>query len=150
MPRTSFLQKGGERWFPPPPSLSFTFPYCNGSIPWEWQNWLSHLFAQVFFFVCFSSLGDKSLCGIICFFQAWTREGGFLWSSPLSPLFLLNNSWRSMEKDLLVVVYSPCIWIFQALYLHTSPHLAFNNSLKIVAELFSPVICWPQLSPMLF
>lgn len=50
MPRTSFLQKGGERWFPPPPSLSFPFPYCNGSVPWEWQNWLSHLFAQVFFF----------------------------------------------------------------------------------------------------
>lgn len=71
------------------------------------------------FLLFFSSLGDKSLCGIKCLFQAWTMEGGIFWSSGLLPFMKIHG-----EESL--GVESSCVWIFQALFLNISTRLAIT------------------------
>ena len=83
-------------------------------------------------------------------------EGAFIWPSALFSGLLpcpYSFPWTLHEDPQRISQWVCTSLVYESsrlYYLHTSPELAFKDSLIIVVELFLPVVCWPQPSPMLF
>lgn len=112
---------------------------------------------MLFFFKLNTELSFfKSSCGIIWFFEFWIMEGVFIWPSALFSGLLpcpYSFPWTLHEDPQRISHWVCTSLVYESsrlYYLHTSPELAFKDSLIIVVELFLPVVCWPQPSPMLF